>query len=135
MWQGRLAQLVERLPYKERVRSSSLLTPTIKYQMTFVIWYFIMRLDDEKLQTEVRADFRTDDANKCELVRVARILSKFEPKVLLRNYSSVKKIQEKSSNAHHKKRLGYFQASFFIAELDFRKISILKFEYSLAVLT
>ena len=27
---GRLAQLVERLPYKERVRSSSLLTPTIK---------------------------------------------------------------------------------------------------------
>ncbi len=49
MWQGRLAQLVERLPYKERVRSSSLLTPTIKYQMTFVIWYFIMRLDDEKL--------------------------------------------------------------------------------------
>ena len=26
---GRLAQLVERLPYKERVRSSSLLTPTI----------------------------------------------------------------------------------------------------------
>ena len=116
MWQGRLAQLVERLPYKERVRSSSLLTPTIKYQMTFVIWYFIMRLDDEKLQTEVRADFRTDDANKCELVRVARILSKFEPKVLLRNYSSVKKIQEKFSNAHHKKRLGYFQASFYFAK-------------------
>lgn len=28
--EGRLAQLVERLPYKERVRSSSLLTPTIK---------------------------------------------------------------------------------------------------------
>ena len=29
---GRLAQLVERLPYKEDVRSSSLLTPTIKIE-------------------------------------------------------------------------------------------------------
>ncbi len=116
MWQGRLAQLVERLPYKERVRSSSLLTPTIKYQMTFVIWYFIMRLDDEKLQTEVRADFRTDDANKCELVRVARILSKFEPKVLLRNYSSVKKIQEKSSNAHHKKDNDFCYCPFYFVQ-------------------
>ena len=45
MWQGRhgrLAQLVERLPYKERVRSSSLLTPTIKRTMTFVIVLFII---------------------------------------------------------------------------------------------
>ena len=41
---GRLAQLVERLPYKERVRSSSLLTPTIKDQMTSVIWSFILRV-------------------------------------------------------------------------------------------
>ena len=38
---GRLAQLVERLPYKERVRSSSLLTPTIKSRMAFVVLLFI----------------------------------------------------------------------------------------------
>ncbi len=40
--EGRLAQLVERLPYKERVRSSSLLTPTIKEMMTLVIISFIL---------------------------------------------------------------------------------------------
>ena len=42
--EGRLAQLVERLPYKERVRSSSLLTPTIKEMMTLVIISFILRV-------------------------------------------------------------------------------------------
>ncbi len=70
MWQGRhgrLAQLVERLPYKERVRSSSLLTPTIKYQMTFVVWYFIMRLDDKKLQTEVLLIFVRTTQNAKEV--------------------------------------------------------------------
>lgn len=114
MWQGRLAQLVERLPYKERVRSSSLLTPTIKYQMTFVIWYFIMRLDDEKLQTEVRADLRTDDAQRAnpDSEQIERTVAAPQ----MRNSVSVKKIQEKSSNAHHKKRLGYFQASFYFAK-------------------
>lgn len=39
---GRLAQLVERFPYKEDVGSSSLSTPTIKDQMTFVIVLFMM---------------------------------------------------------------------------------------------
>ena len=33
--------MVERFPYKEDVGSSSLSTPTIKDQMTFVIWSFI----------------------------------------------------------------------------------------------
>ena len=48
--EGRLAQLVERLPYKERVRSSSLLTPTIKRTMTFVIVLFILNVVDENEQ-------------------------------------------------------------------------------------
>ena len=38
--QGRLAQLVERLPYKEDVGSSSLSTPTIK-RTTQVVLFFI----------------------------------------------------------------------------------------------
>ena len=77
--EGRLAQLVERLPYKERVRSSSLLTPTIKIQMTLVIWIFILRLDTRVLRVKdskrSSADLRTDDTNIIhfsELVRIAK---------------------------------------------------------------
>lgn len=41
--QGRLAQLVERLPYKEDVGSSSLSTPTIKTTPKRVVLFFAFR--------------------------------------------------------------------------------------------
>ena len=57
--EGRLAQLVERLPYKERVRSSSLLTPTIKKEVIktsfFMVSFDSENLPDTKYHKEVRA--------------------------------------------------------------------------------
>ena len=41
-FRGRLAQLVERLPYKEDVGSSSLSTPTIKKAITIVIAFLFL---------------------------------------------------------------------------------------------
>ena len=73
--EGRLAQLVERLPYKERVRSSSLLTPTIKEMMTLVIISFILRVLIARILSRSSADLRTDDTNIIyfsELVRIAK---------------------------------------------------------------
>ena len=69
---GRLAQLVERLPYKERVRSSSLLAPTIKIQMTYVIWIFILCMKESRTSdlTEVRARSEQSAEVFCEMNEV-----------------------------------------------------------------
>ena len=48
---GRLAQLVERLPYKERVRSSSLLTPTIsKKSRKGSFLFFLIHISSTKFK-------------------------------------------------------------------------------------
>ncbi len=47
---GRLAQLVAHLNDIQRVTSSSLVTPTIKKTITFVIVFFIMFIQDENAQ-------------------------------------------------------------------------------------
>ena len=54
-------------------------------------------LEISSVRTQSPADLRTDDATEL-LVRIARKLSKLEPKVLLRNFLSVEQNQENLGN-------------------------------------
>ena len=62
--------------------------------MTCVIASFICYGEGFKISFGGSADLRTDDT---KLVRIARKLSKLEPKVLLRNFPSVEQIQDSGS--------------------------------------
>ena len=85
----------------------------IKKTVTFVTVFFIrVRVDENPLCCGFGGFPYVLSLRKQELqsnpfprseIRVARKLSRLEPKVLLRNFPSVKQIQEESSNAHHKK--------------------------------
>ena len=60
-------------------------------------------------------------------IRVARKLSRLEPKVLLRNFPSVKQIQEESSNAHHRRDDDICYHLFYFECFDSENL-LLKFE-------
>ena len=71
------------------------ITCPIKYPMTFVIGYFIMRqvwsFDEPNRPTGLSGFERISVRHLC---RIARKLSKLEPKVLLRNFPSAEEIQD-----------------------------------------
>ena len=88
--------MVERLPYKEDVRSSSLLTPTIKKEVTAPL-FFMVSFDDENFYLKFGgfADGRSVTSPDSEQIELT------VAKPQMRNSVSVEQIQEKSSNAHH----------------------------------
>ncbi len=99
---GRLAQLVERFPYKEDVGSSSLSTPTIKDQITDVIWSFILCFETRELhQTQFgqRSSARVSRGRKLEYFEKQKCFEKYS----IEDPFNANE-QDEPLNAHHLKK-------------------------------
>ena len=95
--------MVERLPYKERVRSSSLLTPTIKKEVTFVTSFLFGCFDSENFRFEVRAS-RAEARARARDEQQQRKRWVFVVVVSVAIKREAQLCFTKSSNAYHKKQ-------------------------------